>query len=827
MFQNYLITALRNFTRHKLYSFINIAGLTVGLTCAIFIILFVRDQLSYDKWIPGTENLYRVEGVFNNPGQTPQPSSKIPYAVTQAMLEQIPEVKARARLIRGGVTMIAGNRQFPEVVDSVDPDFFHVIKLPLAAGDPASIFAQPDSVVLSESMARKYFGGAPALGKTITISAKYCALDGNDCQLRRQPLTVTGVMRDLPHNTQLRAEFLIPNTSKADPTNLDAKVNWLHTEGWGYVRLAPGADVNAVTAKLRTIIDHAVDVAKILKIHIRSSDVLTPRLTPFRDAHLTSDRYDGMTPAGSWATVYGFSAIGVLILLVACFNFTNMATARALGRAHEISLRKVVGARRRQIAAQFLSESLLTAMISLALALALSEALMPLFDSFLGAPIRFHYFADWPVLTSIIAIGILVGLLSGAYPALILSSFRPGLSLRANSSRKAGSGLLRTALVVLQFAVSIGLGIAVLVVFAQISFARHVDLGFRKDGIVVIDSENISSSQQESFAKALLANPRIADVAISDNAAIPFARSTNNSDVSVPGDPSSRLFRIASVGPGYAQVYRIRLIAGRLLSELHGNDAVTKMQGSGAFFTSAPYNVMINHTAAYRMGFSDGDAIGKTIAVHGTPVTIVGVIADIKMDGANQSVTPIIYRYISAFTGHVSARIRGEELPATLAFIDRTWRRFAPGIALQRRFLNDDFEGQFRSDEREGAIFSLFVGIAIVIAAMGLFGLAAFSTERRTKEIGIRKTFGARTRDIILLLLWQFSIPVLMANLLAWPVAYFYLHNWLEGYAYRISLNPAYFVGVGLGALLIAWATVIVHAAHVARANPIHALRYE
>jgi putative ABC transport system permease protein len=827
MFHNYLITALRNFTRHKLYSFINIAGLTVGLACAIFIILFVRDELSYDKWIPGTENLYRVGAVLNLPGQAPQPSSKMPYVVTQAMLEQIPEVKARIRLIRNDVTMIAGNRQFPEIMDSVDPNFFQVIKLPLVAGNPASVFAEPDSVVLSEAMARKYFGGASALGKSITISAQYCGLNGDNCESRQQPLTVTGVMRDLPHNTQLKADLVIPNTSKADPTNLDAKINWLHTEGWGYVQLAPGADVNAVTAKLRTIIDHGVDVAKIIKIHIRSSDVMSPRLTPFRDAHLTSDQYSGMTPAGSWTTVYGFAAIGVLILLVACFNFTNLATARAMVRAREISLRKVVGARRWQLVIQFLGESVLTAIISLVLALAWSEMLLPLFDRFLGAPITFNYLTDWPILLGVAGIGLAVGLLSGVYPAFVLSRIMPALVLRSNTARQSGSGLLRTLLVVLQFAVSIGLGIAVLVVFAQISFARHVDLGFRKEGVVVIEGDNLSLSQKESFANALRANANIANVTISDNAAIPFARSTNNTDVTVPGDPSTQIFRIASVGPDYAQVYGIRLLAGRLLSEQHGSDIVKDIRGSGAFFTSAPYNAMINQTAARRLGFSDGGAIGKTITVHGTLVTIVGVIADIKMDGANQPVTPNIYRYLPAFTGHISARVRSEELPGTLAFIDRTWRTFAPGIALQRRFLNDDFEGQFQADERQGAIFGLFVGIAIFIASLGLFGLAAFSTERRTKEIGLRKTFGARTRDIILLLLWQFSIPVLVANLIAWPVAYYYLHHWLDGYAYRISLNPLYFIGVGAMALVIAWITVIAHAAHVARANPIHALRYE
>ncbi|HKD47356.1 MAG TPA: ABC transporter permease, partial [Rhizomicrobium sp.] len=255
MFQNYLITALRNFARHKFYSFINIAGLTVGLACAIFIILFVRDQLSYDRWIPGSENLYRVEHTFALPGQAPMPGTQTPYLVPQAMLDQIPEVKARTRFIRNRATVFIGKKQFAETIDSVDPNYFQVIRLPLAAGNPASVFAQPDSAVLSETLARKYFGDAPALGKTITISAEYCDLQGENCQARQYPMAVTGILRDLPHNTQIKADLLIPNTSKADPTSLDAKVNWLHIEGWGYVLLQPGADPGAVTAKLATIID--------------------------------------------------------------------------------------------------------------------------------------------------------------------------------------------------------------------------------------------------------------------------------------------------------------------------------------------------------------------------------------------------------------------------------------------------------------------------------------------------------------------------------------------------------------------------------------------
>jgi putative ABC transport system permease protein len=725
-------------------------------------------------------------------------------------------------LIPTPVTVLIGNRQFSEIMDAVDPNFLQVIKLPLLAGNPASAFVEPNSVVLSQSRARKYFGDAPAVGKTIVISAQYCDQLGQNCQSRRNPLVVTGVLRDLPHNTQLQVNLLMPNTSTADPTNPFAKRSWLAFVGWGYVLLGAETDPNLVVAKLRTLIDHSIDPAILASLHRRGSEFVIPRLTPFRDAHLSTDRYGGMTPAGSWTTVYGFAVVGVLILLVACFNFTNLATARAMVRAREISLRKAMGAARRQLIVQFLGESVLTAMLAVVLALALGEIALPFFDRFLGAPVTFSYFQDWRLLLLIIALGFAVGLVGGVYPALVLSDFRPAAVLHSGNIRQLGSGILRTVLVVLQFAVSIGLGIAVLVVYAQISFARHMDLGFRKEGVVLINSLALSPRARRDFAQALRADPDILNTSVTDWDAIPFGHSQNNIDVYRPGNPSNDVFRIASIDPDFTRVFGIHLLAGRPLSEQHSQDiAVDERQ------SNAPYNVIINESAARHLGYTAANAVGRMFTAHKSRVTVVGVIADVKMEGASDAIVPTIYRYLPPAAQVVAVRVRQERLPGTLAFIDRSWRAFAPGTAMDRQFLNENFETHFLEDERQGTIFGMFVGIAIFIACLGLFGLAAFSTERRTMEIGIRKTFGARTRNIIVLLLWQFSIPVLIANLVAWPIAYYYLHHWLEGYAYRISLNPLYFVGAGLVALLIAWITVITHAARVAKANPIHALRYE
>ena len=821
MFRNYLVTAIRNIVRHKLYSFINIAGLTVGLTCAIFIILFVHDQLSWDRWIPGTENLYRLEETITLPGKPPRHSAMMPAIASQAMVEQIPGVEAHTRLKRQYTTLLLGNRQFSERVNFVDPNFLQMIRLPLVAGDAAQVFARPASVVLSQAAARKYFGNGSPLGKTMVMSGTAC-VDNRNCALRQQALTVTGILRDLPHNTQFRIDVLVPDTAlPPDP----GPPNWLWLDGWSYVRLAPGMDPDSVTAKFRIVIDRSIDMMQRLNVKVRASDVIVPSLVPFAQVHFASNRVYDMAPPESWTVITGFSAIGVLILLIACFNFTNLATARAMMRAREISLRKVVGAQRRQLVVQFLGEAVMTAMIALVLALALTEVLLPLFDRVLGLPIQLTYLQDWPLLLVLVGIGITAGLLSGAYPALVLSGFRPAATLRAAHGGQAGSGITRTLLVTLQFAVSIGLGIAAAVIFAQISFTRNVDLGFRKDAIAILKISDLPSATADALAQGLRRSADIAAVATSDD--IPFTGGHNHAVVRAPGAASSEEVVQVSASPDYIALYGIKLLAGRLLSDARPADGPTPDQAH----ISQSFNILFNAGEARRLAWSPQEAFGKVLIVNNkahTKLTIVGVVADIKQDGPKSAAEGILYMYRRQVQmDTLSVRIRDGHVQDGLAVIARTWHAFAPGAALQWHFLDDDYDRQFQSDEREGRLFAVFVGIAIFIACLGLFGLAAFSTERRTREIGLRKTFGAATSDIVWMLLRQFSIPVLIANLVAWPVAWYYLHGWLQGFAYRIPLSPLYFLGAGATALVIAWATVFVHARRVADANPIQALRYE
>jgi putative ABC transport system permease protein len=830
LFRHYFITALRNLAKHKLYSFINIAGLSVGIACAIFIVLFLRDEVSYDRWIPDSGNLYRVELTARMLGRPPWHLTTAPFPLLRTMQDQIPEVKATTHLVPEPMTAAVGDRQFSESVAVVDPNFFQVIKLPLVEGDPAGVFAQPESIVLSQSAARKYFGDIDPLGKTVTVTGSGILCDRNDaaCLTAAHPLTVTGVLRDLPNNTHLVADLVMPNSSQADGLRPAYREQaWQSTDGgYEYIALTPGADPDSVLVKVKPIIDQFIDPE-----NKGGSDSDQIRLTQFWNVHLTSDNYGGMKPPGSWTTVYGFAIIALLIVVVACFNFMNLATARATLRAQEISLRKVVGATRPQLIIQFLGEALLTAVISLVVALALVEILLPVYDSFLNRPIAFSYVTDRLFIGAIVAGAIIAGLLSGAYPALVLSSFRPAGVLKTSTSTQTGSGVMRTALVVFQFAVSIALGIGAIVVFGQIRFAHNIDLGFDRDGIVILRGmTKLTATASESLAHALRSNPEIVDTALSN--AVPFNLfNVDNVQLQTEGQSDFFTAHMVNISPEFPSLYGMRLLAGRLLSTAHGEDVFS----SYPFFPpdSAPdpdagRNVIINNDAARRLGYTAKEAVGQTIVSRrGGHVKIVGVLGDSKIDGLRESVSPAVYADYPLRNTLLSIRISNSHVPATLSYIDKTWRSFAPSSAIQRYFLSDTFDNLFQSDERQGAMFAIFVGIAILISCLGLFGLAAFTAERRTKEIGIRKVFGARTQDVVRLLLWQFSIPVLIANVIAWPIAYYYLHRWLESYAYRISLNPLYFLTAGAIALAIAWATIFTHALRIARASPIFALRYE
>jgi putative ABC transport system permease protein len=804
MLANYIFVFLRNVNRQRLYSFITIAGLTVALTCAIFILMFIADELSYDQFIPKMNNVYQVDFAFALPGRDIQRAGDAMYVLGPTMKAKIPQVVAYTHIEPGLMTLKANNRLFSMHVDIVDPNFLQVIHLPLLAGDPRRVFAQPDSIVLSQATAIKFFGTSSAIGRTVLVSGHH-------------PMTVTGILKNLPPNTQLAANVVFPNTSKADPSPQSIKRQWDLVSSLLYVKLAPGASAQHVAKLIRGLLDRHIQTLKDFGADIPGSQLMQPHLTRFRRVHL-SIYHGGMTPGGSWSEIYGFAAIAGLILLIAGFNFTNLATARATLRAREVSLRKVLGGQRGQLIIQFIGESLLTAALALAISLALVELLTPVFDSFIGRAITLNYFSDWPLTLTICSAAVATGIAGGIYPAIILSGFRPATTLRASQAGLTGSGFLRTALVVMQFAISIGLGIAAVVVFAQVNYERQISLGFSRSNIVVIrNAHAIPQASRRAFLNTLAASPSIAAVAQSD--ATPFEGNINLMPVRLPASGQKLSVRTWSVGPSYFKVYHIKLLAGRFLDRAHAKDSVRT--------DTSPANIVVDASAARRFGYTPRQAIGKHIDMGKNTLTIVGVVATQRLDGPQAQSFPTLFLNLDNPMSEVSIRIKNGHVPEALAAIDHTWTQFAPNAAINRYFLDDPFNRLFKASERRGHMFAAFVGIAIFIACLGLYGLAAFAAQRRTKEIGVRKVFGASTTDLVWLMLWQFSIPVLLANFIAWPVAWYYLSDWLDGFATRISLSFFYFAAASLVAVVIAWVTVSANAWRAAKANPVQALHYE
>lgn len=824
MLWHYIATAARSLAHHRLHTLINMLGLSIGMAAAVLIVLFVRDELSYDRWVSDTGNLYRLEATYHIPGLPVSNSAMASFPVVTAIGQKSPQIKAVAHMVPESMMVTLGTRQFREQVTFVDSNLLGVIKLPLAEGDPARVLSEPDSVVISESIARKYFGDADPIGKTLAVSRAAGDLCSDSaCLSGVYPLTVTGVLQDLPHNTQLLAALLVPNTSLADRLSPDDKeVGWRSLSGdYGYIKLRPGADPAAVLAELKVILDETWNPRE-MGINLKASEILQYRLTPFLSVHLSSDQYGGMAVGGSWTTVYGLAAIALLIVLIACFNFTNLATARATLRAREIALRKLGGARRGQLIAQLLLEAILTALLSLAVALCAVEILLPVYNRFLDRTIGFPYLADWPVLAALVGGAIAVGLISGAYPAFVLSAFRPAAAFRPGLRELGSPSVLRTGLVVAQFAISIALGIATLVVFEQISFARQADLGFNRDGVVILRGiSRLTPSAQDSFAAELATDRQVLGTAYSN--VVPLdTGGVGAVSIRAAGAPTVSSAIAVAAQPGFPAVYGARLVAGRLLSNSRGEDVSRQ-------------NMLINEAGARRLGFTPAEAVGKTVELDGSNrAAIVGVVKDMKLQGTKRAAIPVLY-FFNRFNGDasqegatmLSIRVRGEQLVDTLSFIDKTWHAFLPGVPIDRYFLSDAFESLFQPDEKQGELLGLFSGIAVFVACLGLFGLTVFTAERRTKEIGVRKIAGAQTGDILGLMLWRISVPVLIANLIAWPVAYYYLSRWLEGYAYRISLSPVYFLAGAAAALLIAWGTVFVHTLRLACASPVRALRYE
>lgn len=835
--RHYLRAGWSSLVRSKAYSLLNLAGLSLGLAASLILWLHVRYELGYDRWLPEAERAFVLQQWVvgsGDPNLVPGANPMTSY-VSGERLRQFPQLD---RVVYVGnaqpVILQDGEASVSEDFVFVDGPLFDILQIPFLRGDRTRALALPGSLVLTRSEAVRRFGTIDAVGRTLTL-----VIAGQPTDYR-----VSGVIEDVPRDSHLALSIV----ARADIVALYGAGNpfltqWMPKNGWVYARLRRGADVGEIARQMpawerRNIPDETVGGQRV-----NPGTNADWRLINVRDVHLGEADGGGMRPGNDRSTVAAMALIGLLILAMAVVNFVNLATARAGQRAREVALRKVLGASRRQLVVQFLGEAMLLAAAATLVALALVEAALPFVNAFLEADMKVRYLgADGIVLPALILV-LVVGGLGGLYPALYLSRFQPARVLKANKSAAdaEGSGRLRNLLVVGQFAVSIGLIICTAIIQAQTAYARSADPGYRRDGLIQIGQ--MSRAALMPRLDTLLREMRAVDGVVG------LGRSTigvdtwgmENMTVTAPGASDSVEFELYRVDPGFFPTLGIRRLAGRTFTEGLAMDDSTvdpnaeDPDAAAAAMARRGYNVVVNRLAARRLGFADPHrAVGKTLladdgdveSVGRTPATIVGVVEDSRFRSIRQPVAPMIFLDDRFQPGWLLVRYRGDP-GAVRDRLEQVWKRIAPDVPFEARFADDIVRDLYAPEEARARIFATFSFLAVAIGCLGLFGLAAFTAERRTKEIGIRKVLGARTRDIVRLLVWQFGRLVLIANLIAWPIAWWVMRDWLSGFDLRIALGPWPFVGAGALALEIAAATVIGHALRVARTHPIHALRYE
>jgi putative ABC transport system permease protein len=814
MFKNYLKIAARNLLKHKAYSLINVAGLAIGMTCCILILLYVQHELSYDRHHEKAGRIYRVAADIKFGGNHFQ-MAVAPAPMAEALARDFPEVESAARFRNYGSSLVkkAGDQNFKEErVIYADNAIFDLFTIPLLAGDPRSALTAPDAVVISASTAKKYFGDADAVGQSLIF-------DNADAY------KVTGVFADVPDNSHFHFDFIVSLLISDESRNN----SWLSNNFTTYLLLKEGADPAALEAKFPTMIEKYLgpQALQILGISLeefyKSGNHARYYLQPLPDIHLHSDLGVEFEPNGSIKYVYIFSAIAVFILLIACINFMNLATARSANRAKEVGIRKVVGSYQRQLIGQFLAEAVFLSVIAMALALVLVELVLPTFNNLAEKQLQTFYLGNWPLLSALIGITLAVGIVAGSYPAFVLSAFKPVSVLKGNLQAGAKSSRLRSALVVFQFAASVILMVGTLIVKNQLHYIQNKNLGFNKEQVIILHDAYALGEKLDAFKNEVRRNPSIISGTVSGY--LPVASNRSDTGFWPEGERSSSenavSMQIWGVDYGYLQTMGMEITAGRDFSESFGADSSA---------------IVLNEKAVMMFGFDD--PIGKKIYTYGftpgagldrdriIPYTVIGVIKDFHFSSLRENIGALGLR-LGRNRALMSFRFKVEDVAALIVFLENKWKEFAPDQPFAYSFLDERFNNMYRAEQRVGDIFSVFAGLAIFTACLGLFGLASFIAEQRTKEIGIRKVLGATVSNVTLLLSKDFVKLVLVANVIAWPVAWYAMSKWLQDFAYRIEIGWWVFALAGGLALVIALVTVSVQAVKAALTNPVEALHYE
>lgn len=799
MLKNYLKIALRNIIRHKGYSFINISGLAIGLTSCLLIMMWVMDELSYDRFHENKDTIYRVEQDQNYSGSVYH-VNVTPYPMAEGLIAEIPEVKNATPYPYVSTLLLRheNNAFFESRARAVTPAFLEMFTYPFVRGDKSTALANPYSMVITEEMAEKYFGDSDPMGQVINVNNQY-------------DFIVTGILKNIPRNSVVRFDLLVPFEFLKD---LGRTIDrWGGNSIITYVQLDENAVIADVNEKI-TDLRHRKSAESIEDPKELEEFQNRPRtqfmLMPLVDIHLHA--YFGYTRSmGEILYIYIISAIAIFVLLIACINFMNLSTARSANRAKEVGLRKVVGAKKSNLIGQFYGESILLAFIALFLSLLIIVIILPSFSTFVDKEFSLLSLFHWKFLVGMLSVTFLTGIASGSYPALFLSAFQPVKILRGGISSGAKGSLFRRVLVVVQFSLSLILILGTIIIYFQVNFMKSKELGFDKEHLVSIPLRGNTKDSFDILKQEMLKDQKVVNV--SGTNFNPTNIGSNSSGAEWDGkDPDLRvLISFGSVDYDYIETMKIDLAEGRSFSKEFATD------GSSAF--------LVNQETAKIMGMES--VVGQRFSFVGKEGFIIGVMKNYHFQSVERNIEPLAIDVKPENNNYMIIRLQAGDTQAAVEYLKSTWGKILPNYPFDYQFIDQRIDQMYSDWEKLSTLLKYFAFLAILIACLGLFGLASFTAEQRTKEIGVRKVLGASVLGIVMLLSKEFVKWVLVANIIAWPISYFVMKNWLQSFAYRIDIRVDIFIFSGLLALIIALVTVSYQAFKAARANPVNALKYE
>jgi putative ABC transport system permease protein len=804
MIKNYFKIAIRNIIKNKTYSLLNIIGLAIGVMAFIMIMLYVRYELSFDHYSSNTDQIYRVttKGSLNGDFV----SAVSPAPVGPAFVEEIPGVLNFTRVRNFGFPVIRYNEKVfsEERWFTTDSSFFEVFDIPLIQGDAKTALKEPNTVVLTKSTAERYFGAEDPMGKILNSD-------------RRRDYVVTGVIEDPPANTHFHYDFLGTLMTYPDQANDGI---WVNTNFYTYLLLDKNVPPDQVESEFPgMVLKYAgPQIEQFLGVSweklVEQGASYGFYLQRLADIHLHSHNDDEVEQNGNLLYVKIFSVVALFILVIACINFMNLATARSTKRAREVGVRKTLGSKRSQLIQQFLTEAVLLSLISFIIAVLLVKLLLPLYNIVGGFQLELNLFSDPIVLPALIILMLLVGVISGSYPAFYLASFNPVKVLKGSSASKGHKSWLRSGLIIFQFTISITLFTGTMVIYNQLKFIQNKDLGYDKQDVVIVEKTDDIGVSINSFKEDLKQYPQIISVSNSNSL---IGHNFGGGVRPIQGEPAENalMYNQFATDDSYAETYGLEMAKGRFFSYDRPADSIC---------------AVINETAARALGFDDpiGRAFVNMDPENQFLIPIVGVVKDFHLQSLHWEIRPmLLLPFRDGFGRYTAVKIASEDVQGTLKYIEDVWKKYAIDQPFEYTFLDDDFDQLYLAEERTRKIVTIFTTLALFIASLGLFGLSSFIAEQRTKEVGIRKVLGASVPNIYLLLSKDILKLVAIATIISWPITYMTMNRWLENFAYRIEFNQLLFIISGAIAFIIAQATVTTQALKAANSDPVKALKYE